>query len=180
MFLLGDNKCINLDNYINFISDPKTADWPLVATPWPTVAFVAAYLFIVKVGPKLMETRNAYSLREVLLVYNFSLVLLSAWMTYEVRAAEVSVLLWSVVLRFSNISRYVSAFQSIASAMDIPNFNFVCQSIPYIRGDEKRNRVSKYWRKRTTHGAQFRTSRPPRMRILAILTVYQETQLGQK
>ena len=65
----------------------------MVATPWPTVAFVAAYLFIVKVGPKIMETRNAYSLREVLLVYNFSLVLLSAWMTYEVRAAEVSVLL---------------------------------------------------------------------------------------
>ena len=93
MCFLGDNKCINLDNYINFISDPKTADWPLVATPWPTVTFVAAYLFIVKVGPKIMETRNAYSLREVLLVYNFSLVLLSAWMTYEVRAAEVSVLL---------------------------------------------------------------------------------------
>lgn len=101
--------------------DPKTADWPLVATPWPTVAFVAAYLFIVKVGPKIMETRKAYSLREVLIVYNFSLVLLSAWMTYE----------------------------SIASAMDIPNFNFVCQSIPYIRGDEKRNRLARviyvYW-----------------------------------
>ena len=39
-----------------------------------------------------METRRAYNLREVLLVYNFSLVLLSAWMTYEVSAAEVSVL----------------------------------------------------------------------------------------
>ena len=93
MCLLGDNKCINLHNYINFISDPKTADWPLVATPWPTVAFVAAYLFIVKVGPKIMETRHAFRLREEVLVYNFSLVLLSAWMTYEVRAAEVSVLL---------------------------------------------------------------------------------------
>lgn len=64
--------------------DPKTEEWPLIATPWPTVALVAMYLFIVKVGPKIMETRPAYSLREVLIAYNFALVLLSGWMVYEV------------------------------------------------------------------------------------------------
>ena len=69
-----------------FISDPKTADWPLVATPWPTIALVAMYLFIVKVGPKIMEKREAYNIREVLIVYNFALVILSAWMVYEVGA----------------------------------------------------------------------------------------------
>ena len=67
-----------------FISDPKTEDWPLIATPWPTISLVAMYLFIVKVGPKVMENRKAYSLRELLIVYNFALVLLSAWMVYEV------------------------------------------------------------------------------------------------
>ena len=84
-----------------FIPDPKTADWPLVATPWPTVAFVAAYLFIVKVGPKIMEKREAYNLREVLIVYNFALVLLSAWMVYEV-STEVSSFAfpWSVFPTF--------------------------------------------------------------------------------
>ncbi|XP_029211100.2 elongation of very long chain fatty acids protein 4-like isoform X2 [Acropora millepora] len=101
--------------------DPKTADWPLVASPWPTVSFVAAYLFIVKVGPKIMEKRKAYDLREVLIVYNFALVLLSAWMAYEL----------------------------VASAMDIPNFNYLCQSVPYVRGDEKQNRLARavyiYW-----------------------------------
>lgn len=56
----------------------------MIATPWPTIALVAMYLFIVKVGPKIMENRKAYSLREVLIVYNFALVLLSAWMVYEV------------------------------------------------------------------------------------------------
>ena len=58
----------------------------MIATPWPTIALVAMYLFIVKVGPKIMENRKAYSLREVLIAYNFALVLLSAWMVYEVLA----------------------------------------------------------------------------------------------
>ena len=57
-----------------------------MATPWPTIALVGMYLFVVKVGPKIMETRKAYNLREVLIVYNFALLLLSAWMMYEVRA----------------------------------------------------------------------------------------------
>ena len=39
-----------------------------------------------------MEKRKAYDLREVLIVYNFVLVLLSAWMAYEVSAVEVSLL----------------------------------------------------------------------------------------
>lgn len=101
--------------------DPKTEEWPLIATPWPTVALVAMYLFIVKVGPKIMETRPAYSLREVLIVYNFALVLLSGWMVYEF----------------------------IASVMDIPNFNFLCEQVPYVRDDPRLNRLARvcyvYW-----------------------------------
>ena len=45
-----------------------------------------------------METRKAYNLREVLIVYNFALVLLSAWMTYEVSAEVCFDLLQSVVV----------------------------------------------------------------------------------
>ncbi|KAK2565418.1 Elongation of very long chain fatty acids protein 4, partial [Acropora cervicornis] len=104
-----------------FISDPKTADWPLVATPWPTIALVATYLFIVKVGPKIMEKREAYNFKEVLILYNFALVLLSAWMMYEF----------------------------IASTLDIPNFNFFCEAVPYVRGDKRQNRLARvcyvYW-----------------------------------
>ena len=69
------------------ILDPKTEEWPMIATPWPTISLVAFYLFIVKVGPKVMENRKAYNLREVLIVYNLALVALSAWMVYEVSAA---------------------------------------------------------------------------------------------
>ena len=81
---LGNSFAILLFISTVFISDPKTEEWPLVATPWPTISLVAMYLFIVKVGPKVMEKREAYSLREVLIVYNFALVLLSGWMVYEV------------------------------------------------------------------------------------------------
>lgn len=75
----------------HLISDPKTEEWPMIATPWPTISLVAIYLFIVKVGPKVMENRKAYSLREVLIVYNMALVALSAWMVYEVSTALESV-----------------------------------------------------------------------------------------
>ena len=75
--------------FFYFILDPKTEEWPLIATPWPTISLVAIYLFIVKVGPKVMENRKAYSLREVLIVYNFALVLLSGWMVYEVSTIQI-------------------------------------------------------------------------------------------
>lgn len=101
--------------------DPKTADWPLVATPWPTIALIGMYLFVVKVGPKIMETRKAYNLREVLIVYNFALLLLSAWMMYEF----------------------------IASVLDIPNFSYTCEPVHYVRGDARLNRLARicyiYW-----------------------------------
>ncbi|KAL9955570.1 hypothetical protein ACROYT_G036910 [Oculina patagonica] len=95
--------------------DPKTEEWPLIATPWPTIALVATYLFIVKIGPKIMEKREAYSLREVLIVYNFALVLLSGWMVYEF----------------------------IASVLDIPNFNLLCEPVPYVRDDPRLTRLAR-------------------------------------
>ncbi|XP_068703411.1 very long chain fatty acid elongase 4-like isoform X6 [Montipora foliosa] len=101
--------------------DPKTADWPFVSTPWPIISFLAIYLVIVKVGPTIMQKREACNLREVLIIYNFLLVILSVWLVYE----------------------------SVASAMDIPNFNFICPSLPYVIGDAKHNRLARaiyvYW-----------------------------------
>ena len=44
-----------------------------------------------------MENRRAYNLREVLIVYNFAIVLLSAYMMYEVSTEVPScVFSWSV------------------------------------------------------------------------------------
>ncbi|KAL9978567.1 hypothetical protein ACROYT_G016100, partial [Oculina patagonica] len=95
--------------------DPKTEKWPLIATPTPTIALVAIYLLIVKIGPKVMENRKAFSLRKLLIVYNFALVLLSAWMVYEF----------------------------IASVLDIPNFNLLCQPVSYVRDDPRLTRLAR-------------------------------------
>lgn len=73
-----------ISKLFHFSIDPRTHEWPLVATPWPTICLMAMYLFIVKVGPKFMENRKAWDLKEVLVVYNFGLVFLSGYMLYEV------------------------------------------------------------------------------------------------
>ena len=40
------------------IRDKRVDDWPLMASPWPTVALSAAYVISAKViGPALMKNR---------------------------------------------------------------------------------------------------------------------------
>lgn len=66
-------------------SDPRTTNWPLMSSPFPTIAISLAYAFFVKVlGPKLMENRKPFQLRGILVVYNFIQVIFSSWIFYEV------------------------------------------------------------------------------------------------
>ncbi|XP_037943318.1 elongation of very long chain fatty acids protein-like [Teleopsis dalmanni] len=65
-------------------SDPRTRNWPLMSSPFPTIAISLTYAYFVKVlGPKLMENRKPFQLRKVLIVYNFAQVIFSAWLFYE-------------------------------------------------------------------------------------------------
>ncbi|XP_020808437.1 elongation of very long chain fatty acids protein AAEL008004 [Drosophila serrata] len=65
-------------------SDPRTRDYPLMSSPFPTIAISLTYAYIVKVlGPKLMENRKPFELRKVLIVYNALQVAFSAWLFYE-------------------------------------------------------------------------------------------------
>ncbi|KAH8266693.1 hypothetical protein KR018_010464, partial [Drosophila ironensis] len=44
---------------------------PMWRTPWPTVTIISAYLlFVLKLGPKFMENRKPYDLRNVIKCYN--------------------------------------------------------------------------------------------------------------
>jgi len=52
--------------------------------PWPTVALCIGYFAMYWVWPSLMEKQKAFELRPILIVYNFSLVLLSVYMFLEV------------------------------------------------------------------------------------------------
>ncbi|XP_060650422.1 elongation of very long chain fatty acids protein 7 [Drosophila nasuta] len=65
-------------------SDQRTRDYPLMSSPFPTIAISLSYAYFVKVlGPKLMENRKPFELRKVLIVYNALQVLFSSWLFYE-------------------------------------------------------------------------------------------------
>ncbi|XP_055848566.1 elongation of very long chain fatty acids protein 7 isoform X2 [Episyrphus balteatus] len=65
-------------------SDPRTRDWPLMSSPFPTIAISLTYAYFVKVlGPKLMENRKPFQLRKVLIIYNLIQVLFSTYLFYE-------------------------------------------------------------------------------------------------
>nr|ALC76389.1 elongation of very long-chain fatty acid protein b [Nerita melanotragus] len=63
--------------------DPRSTSWFLMDSPWTTVAIVALYLAFVVAGPRYMADKKPFALKEVLVVYNFALVCLSAYMFYE-------------------------------------------------------------------------------------------------
>ena len=64
--------------------DPGINHYPLMSTPWPTVAITACYLYFVKLaGPSIMKSRTALEVNQLMICYNFIMVALSAWMTME-------------------------------------------------------------------------------------------------
>ena len=66
------------------LSDPRVSDWPLMYSPVVPLATVGVYLTAVVLGPRLMKHRSPLSLHAPIVVYNLSLVLMSAYMCYEV------------------------------------------------------------------------------------------------
>lgn len=58
-----------------------------MSSPLPTLAICLFYAYFSKViGPKLMENRKPYNLRNVLIFYNLFQTIFSAWIFYEVSA----------------------------------------------------------------------------------------------
>lgn len=56
-----------------------------MSSPFPTLAICLTYAYFVKViGPKIMENRKPYQLRQVLIWYNLFQVIYSSWLFYEV------------------------------------------------------------------------------------------------
>lgn len=66
------------------VPDKRTDPWLLVYSPVPVSVIFLLYLCVVWVGPGLMKHRQPVDLRVVLIVYNFVMVGLSAYMFYEV------------------------------------------------------------------------------------------------
>lgn len=67
-------------------SDQRTTNWFMMSSPFPTLFICLSYVYGVKVlGPKLMENRKPFQLKNVLIVYNLFQMVFSAWLFYEVR-----------------------------------------------------------------------------------------------
>ncbi|XP_044726853.1 elongation of very long chain fatty acids protein AAEL008004-like [Chrysoperla carnea] len=76
-----------IDRYVDVFdsySDPRTAHWPMMQSPFPSLLLVATYLYFVTfLGPRIMANRKPFKLTKILLVYNIFQVVMSAIMVYE-------------------------------------------------------------------------------------------------
>lgn len=77
------NLLYNYEYATTKLNDPRTTDWFLMTSPWPTIAIVALYLIFVYGGQRWMKNRPAYALKDLMLCYNFCLVILNAFIFYE-------------------------------------------------------------------------------------------------
>uniref|UniRef100_A0A7N8WYU9 Elongation of very long chain fatty acids protein n=1 Tax=Mastacembelus armatus TaxID=205130 RepID=A0A7N8WYU9_9TELE len=68
--------------------DKRTDPWLLVYSPVPVAVIFVVYLCVVWAGPRLMKHREPVDLKVVLIVYNFAMVGLSAYMFYEFLATS--------------------------------------------------------------------------------------------
>lgn len=56
-------------------------------SPLPLLAILGAYLlFVLKIGPTMMENRKPMSLQSILIIYNAYQVLFSTWMCSRVNS----------------------------------------------------------------------------------------------
>ncbi|XP_065372435.1 very long chain fatty acid elongase AAEL008004 isoform X2 [Calliphora vicina] len=74
----------SMHRYMESQGDPRTKDWPMMSSPFPTLAVCLTYVYLVKViGPRLMENRKPFRLQNTLILYNAVQVIFSAWIFYE-------------------------------------------------------------------------------------------------
>ncbi|XP_017867595.1 PREDICTED: elongation of very long chain fatty acids protein AAEL008004 isoform X3 [Drosophila arizonae] len=74
----------SINRYMDTHSDSRTKDWPMMSSPFPTLAVCLTYVYLVKVlGPRLMENRKPLHLQNLLVMYNALQVVFSAWLFYE-------------------------------------------------------------------------------------------------
>ncbi|XP_076642607.1 very long chain fatty acid elongase AAEL008004 isoform X2 [Halictus rubicundus] len=66
-------------------ADQRTTNWFMMSSPFPTLFICLSYVYFVKVvGPKFMENRKPFQLKNALIVYNMFQMVFSAWLFYEI------------------------------------------------------------------------------------------------
>ncbi|XP_047344657.1 elongation of very long chain fatty acids protein 7 isoform X1 [Vespa velutina] len=80
-----DNSLVRFWHFIfHDLSDPRTRNWFLVSSPVPGISILIGYhYFIHSWGPKYMEHRKPFQMKNILVMYNLIQVLLSTWIFIE-------------------------------------------------------------------------------------------------
>ncbi|GLH15860.1 Elongation of very long chain fatty acids protein AAEL008004 [Gryllus bimaculatus] len=113
--------------------DPRTKDWPLMSSPFPTAAICLSYVYLVKVlGPRIMENRKPLELKNVLVFYNLfqSRRRVLRWPTEFHSTGDVTVAKRTLSLN-SAFARGSSAFGISMSGWVTGHYNFRCQPVDY-------------------------------------------------
>ncbi|XP_077295842.1 very long chain fatty acid elongase AAEL008004-like [Arctopsyche grandis] len=79
------NQAINAFNYLNHdLSDPRSHQYYIILNPFIMFTFAFLfYKFIYDWGPKFMEKREPYKLENILIFYNASQILISAYIAFR-------------------------------------------------------------------------------------------------
>ena len=71
--------------------DPRSANWPLMHSPFPILTILVTYIYFVKViGPKYMKDRKPFKIEKLIILYNILMVLLSAFFFFYVSTCPCS------------------------------------------------------------------------------------------
>ncbi|XP_055636679.1 elongation of very long chain fatty acids protein AAEL008004-like [Toxorhynchites rutilus septentrionalis] len=102
----------SVDEFQRFLvdyRDKRSSNFPLIGSPWPVLTIVAVYLYIVlKAGPKYMEQRKAFNLKNIIRAYN-------------------------VVQVFANGAFFIKIIFLLSQRS---NFSFSCQPVDYSESKE--------------------------------------------
>merc|ERR550519_1325844 len=70
----------NYDFVFNELRDPRVDDWLFMSSPWPVLGICALYYYIVRIaGPRFMNDRPPYDIKNFVIAYNFFQTFLSLW-----------------------------------------------------------------------------------------------------
>ena len=67
-------------------ADPRVEGYFMMSAFWPSLLICVIYVYLVEWGlPRFMENRKPLELRNIMMVYNFGMVVLSGYTCMEVR-----------------------------------------------------------------------------------------------
>jgi len=84
MALAGVTEVFLYYKYLLSLGDRRVESWPLMTSPFPTIALTLSYLLLCRFGPCLMSRHPPFSLRPLVFLYNLSCAALNFYIGAEI------------------------------------------------------------------------------------------------